>query len=342
MSSQKRSCLLYIFLFLSLGSSLIAQTIQREKIISSIHQLTPTRHLQESFLNMDIIGFDILDRKKTPLAPSEYTFFLENKLYIVLYGKKRTPGKNLELENKFENYLIVLRNSVDGSFIRSTNTTYILGDQIIASTPGSWRIGGVYKIQLFFEIPKFARIGEYQLRFTPKKAVLQSENIFRLKDIHIDIEKRKRRVQTILNFNNLDIVGIEFQDENKKRLLNKSQPFLPGSQFYIVVHAKRIRIPADLPGENSLDNYTAEFKHEKKGSFRSDETMLFQKEKRVDTLPKEWRFGEIYRMQLRFTIPRTARPGRYKLKIIRKNAVQPMIREIRIRGAWIVIRTQMP
>jgi hypothetical protein len=291
---------------------------------------------------MDIIGFDILDRKKAPLAPSEYTFFLENKLYIVLYGKKRNPGQNLDLENKFENYLIALRNSVDGSFIRSTNTTYILGNQIITSTPGSWQIGGVYKIQLFFEIPKFARIGEYQLRFTPKKAVLQSENIFRLKDIHINIERRKRRVQTILNFNNLDIVGIEFQDENKRRLLNKSQPLLPDSQFYIIVHAKRIRIPAETPVENSLSNYIAEFKHEKKGSFRSSETLLFQKEKRFDTPPKAWRFGEIYRMQFSFTIPRSARLGRYKLKIIQKNAVQPMIREVRIRGAWIVIGTQEP
>ncbi len=331
-----------MFLFLSLGSSLLAQTIQREKIISSIHQLTPSRQLQENFLNMDIIGFDILDRKKAPLAPSEYTFFLENKLYIVLYGKKRTPGKNLDPENKFENYLVVLRNSVDGSFIRSTNTTYILGDQSVNTAPENWRIGGVYKIQFFFEIPKFAQIGEYQLRFTPKKAVLQSENIFRLKSIHINIEKRKRRVQTILNFNNLDIVGVEFQDVNKKRLLNKSQPLLLGSQFYIVVHAKRIRIPAEIPGENSLDNYIAEFKHEKKGSFRSDETMLFQKDRRIETLPEEWRFGEIYRMQLRFTIPRSARPGRYKLKIMQKNVVQPMKREIRIRGGWIVIGTQRP
>ena len=211
-----------------------------------------------------------------------------------------------------------------------------MGDKIVNTEPENWQFGGVYKIQLEFKISRFSQTGNYQLRFKPRKEALQSD-MFRLKNVHISIEERKRKVQIILNFNNLDIIGIEFEDENKRRILNKSQTLLPGTQFYVIVHAKRIRIPAEVPGGDYLSNYVAEFKHEKKGSFRSEETSIFQNERLVNTVPQEWRFGEINTIRLRFTVPSSARPGRYKLKIIQKNAVPPMMREIRIRGAWIVI-----
>jgi hypothetical protein len=331
--------LLFTFLLLSLGRPMDAQSIQREKIISSIHQLTPTRQLKERFLHIDLIGFDILDSKKAPLAPSEFTFFLDDNLYIILYGKRGIPKKKLGPEHKFENFLVGLQHNVYGSFIRPKKTTILMGNQIVNTSPENWQFGGVYKIQLEFKILKFSQLGNYQLRFKPRKEALQSD-MFRLKNVHISIEERKRKVQTILNFNNLDIVGIEFQDQDKRRILNKSQTLLPGTQFYVLVHAKRIRIPAEIPSSDSLSNYVAEFKHEKKGSFRSEETSVFRNQRLVDTVPEEWRFGEINIMRLRFTVPRSVRPGRYKLKIIQKNAVLPMIREIRIRGAWIMIGTE--
>jgi len=155
--------------FLLLDIPVVSQSIEKTKTNSIIKELTPTYPIKENLKNLSIIGFDILDGKRNRLTHSRFKFYPGEQFYIVLYGKKKrisgiTPSKNKQCKIK------AVFEYQKGGYFCSTNTSYFLGKNEIKETLGEWQIGGVFKIQFSFKVPKLALPGKYKLITVKEKA----------------------------------------------------------------------------------------------------------------------------------------------------------------------------
>ena len=160
---------LIIFGYLLLNLVLTSQSTRKEKIDVLIKELTPTHSLQKSLnSNLEIIGYDVLDKNMNSLTFSKFKFHSGNLFYIVLYGKRiRVRGKGA-IDNNLEGYNAFLEHQ-DGGYFWCTKTSFLIGGQEIGGNSKDWQIGGIYKVQFVFKIPEFALPGKYTLKIVKNK-----------------------------------------------------------------------------------------------------------------------------------------------------------------------------
>lgn len=182
---------------------LFSQSTNDEKINSLIKKLTPAYKIEDSYKNLDIIGFDLLDENSNRLKSTKFKFFPRSSFYIVLYATRNIINKATLKENEMTN-LIAVYHYENGGYFRSIETTYFIGEQATKSAPKEWQIGGIYKIQFAFNIPEFALPRVYSLELRNEKSVYAKEtkNIIEAAKINISrehIRKKKRNGDYLLS-----------------------------------------------------------------------------------------------------------------------------------------------
>ena len=125
------------------------------------------------------------------------------------------------------------------------------------------------------------------------------------------------------SFKNLDIIGFDVLDENKKRITSSKFKFYSGHQFYIVLYGKRKITEGKASAENKLERCKAVLVHQNGGYFWSMNTSYLLGKQEIKDARKEWEIGGIYKVRFAFEAPEYALPGRYKLKLFKEKAQFP-------------------
>lgn len=132
------------------------------------------------------------------------------------------------------------------------------------------------------------------------------------------------------SFKNIDIIGYDILNENKRRLTSSKFKFYKGNKFYLVLYGKRKISEGLAPRENKLGKCKAVLEHQKRGYFWSMETTFHLGKKKIEESPQEWEIGGIYKIRFTFIIPEFALPGKYKLKIVNEKSALPNVGRLRI------------
>jgi hypothetical protein len=193
------------------------QSIKKEKINSSIKELTPTHSVKKSFKNIDIIGFDVLDENKNRLTSSKLKFYSGNKFYIVLYGKRKRSEGKAPAENKLEKCKAMLEHR-KGGYFWSKRTAYVLGAKEIEDAFEEWEIGGIYKIRFEFEVPEFALPGRYKLKTHRENSSHPGESILTIDAIKINIKRQKIPQREITEDYNLSLDGCLLNPADQRKI----------------------------------------------------------------------------------------------------------------------------
>jgi len=158
-----------LLILIVVGAS--AQFIKKYRINNLIESLTPSRKIELTYKNINIIGYDILDKNKKCLTPHNIKFYPGNKFYLVLYGKRKITKRKTPKENRMPPCKACLEYK-NGGYFWSKNTSYLLGNQWINKNPEEWKIGGIYKIMFSFKVPEYALPGEYKFNITKEKSAV--------------------------------------------------------------------------------------------------------------------------------------------------------------------------
>ena len=194
-----------------------SQSIKNERINYLIKELTPSYSLKENFRNVDIIGYDILNENKERIRAAKFDFYTQNKIYVILYGKRKITGTIAPEENKFPRCKALLEHQ-DGGYFWSTNTSYVVGTQEKQDFSEEWKIGGIYKIQFAFKVPKYALPGKYRLRIMDEKAGRSdSGRLISFDKIKIFIKRPKAHKKEIFKDYDLSLDGCLLNPAVKRR-----------------------------------------------------------------------------------------------------------------------------
>jgi hypothetical protein len=174
------------FLIIFLAFLLLSQSNKTEKVSSSINELTPVYSIKKSFKDMDIIGFDILDKNMNRLKQSRFNFSQGDQFYVALYLSRNILRGVMPKENAID-YLVALYHHENGGYFRSIKTTYLTGEQETEVGPKYWQVGGIYKVKFSFNVPEFALPGKYILELRNERPTYAGEIIYLLD------ERKKQR-----------------------------------------------------------------------------------------------------------------------------------------------------
>jgi len=126
-------------------------------------------------------------------------------------------------------------------------------------------------------------------------------------------------------YKNIEIIGFDFLDENKKRIISHKFQLYPGSKFYFVLYGKRKITMAKDPEENSLKQCKALLEYINGGYFWSQKTSYIMGNKEVEKAWEEWQIGGIYKICFAIKVPLFALPGSYKFKIMNEKSSHPVV-----------------
>ena len=304
-----------ILLFVTAGFS---QSTDKENIRSLIEELTPSLYTDASFLNMDIMGFDLLDRKMNRKNPEDNYFDLGDKFYVVLYSKRKLHLGPLKYEYVINDYNLLFKHSSD-YFIESGRTSSFVLDEEVNSVPENWEIGGVYKIVFPFQVPTSARPGTYTARINNQAPLAPPE------DKAKDIKPIKINIQGLnVDYLNMVITGYDLFDENDNNLDPDNYIFSPNETCLVVVYAKSKETKIATAEDDDIKFYRGVFKHTSNYSFDNKETTSHIGDETVNLVPEQWTPGKVYKIQFLFEIPEAPLPGSYVMRI---NKISPLYSE---------------
>jgi len=201
----------YLFLissvFLFMNFKLELQFFIKEKINAFIKELIPTCSLKRTYKNLDIIGFDILDKNGNQINSPRYRFSSGDPFSIVLYGKRKITEGKMPEENKLERCMAILEHE-NGGYFWSAKTSYFFKEQEIAGILKEWQIGGIYKVQFTFKVPEFSLPGKYILILIQEKEKSNHPNLgmmIKLNEIKITTKRPKAYKKEKIEDYNLSI-----------------------------------------------------------------------------------------------------------------------------------------
>jgi len=125
------------------------------------------------------------------------------------------------------------------------------------------------------------------------------------------------------SFKNLDIIGFDVLDENRKRITSSKFKFYSGNQFYIVLYGKKKVTEGKASAENKLERCKAFLVHHNGGYFWSENTSYLIGKQEIKDTWEEWKIGGIYKVRFAFEVPEFALPGRYRLELFKEKAQLP-------------------